>query len=71
MVKYTITNKRQADETIFLTVVYADLNNLTVEIPFFMPDDMAAIELGISNRFESEKRKIEAIEKNKELLSKI
>jgi hypothetical protein len=57
---YEILEKRE-EVTVKTLVKYEDIDE-PILISHFMPKDDADIELGISNRYESEKRALEANE---------
>ncbi len=69
---YTILSTSTLDETITTTVEYNfDGTIVTVDIPHFMPQSETDIETGILNRAMSEKRKLDATELNKTILTSI
>lgn len=69
---YTILSTSTLDETITTTVEYNFNGTLvTVDIPHFMPQSETDIETGILNRAMSEKRKLDATELNKTILTSI
>jgi hypothetical protein len=69
---YKILSTSTLDETITTTVEYNfDGTIITVDIPHFMPQSESDIETGILNRAVSEKRKLEATELNKTLITNI
>jgi len=69
---YKILSTSTLDETITTTVEYNfDGTLVTVDIPHFMPQNESDIETGILNRAMSEKRKLDAIELNKTILTSI
>jgi hypothetical protein len=69
---YTILSTSTLDETITTTVEYNfDGTIVTVDIPHFMPQNETDIETGILNRAMSEKRKLDATELNKTLITNI
>ena len=69
---YKILNIQANEETITTTIEYNfDGVIVTVNIPHFMPQNESDIEIGILNRAASEKRKLDATELNKTILTNI
>jgi len=69
---YKILNTQANGENITTTVEYNfDGTLVTVDVIHFMPTNESDIEVGILNRAASEKRKVDAIELNKTLVSSI
>ena len=72
MMTYKIIEVTQFEETIFTLVEYNfDGTIIVVNIPHFMPNNNDEIELGITNRALSEKRKLDAISINNSLVNNI
>lgn len=69
---YTILSTEQIEETIFTEVEF-DFDGVKVEckIPHFMPGSKQEVLNGIENRMISEKRKLDAINLNRQIINEL
>lgn len=70
---YTIIKSEQRDESILTTIVYTIDGNILppIEIPHYMPESKDAVIAGIEMREASEKRRLDAIVRNQQILTEL